>query len=104
MNILEIMYTKSATLLRDVFQYFISGALFLLLIFLAAHQKYFQWIEVFKKEGLGIFISSIIIIIIAYIIGQILFSLSKILFFFIEKYGSCYQTIVLKSITIKLKN
>ncbi len=85
MNILEIMYTKSATLLRDVFQYFISGALFLLLVFSADHQKYFQWMEIFKKEGIGIFISSIIIIIVAFIIGQILFSLSKILFFFYRK-------------------
>lgn len=81
MNFFELMYTRAATLLRDVFQYLIPGLLFSGLIVAALQQRGYQWTEVFAREGdAWVIMLFIISCIIAYVIGQILFCLSDVLF------------------------
>jgi len=80
MNVLELMYTKASTLLRDVFQYCISGFLFLSLIFFAFQQKWDGWTKLLIEEGM--LWSILIFIIFAYVLGQTLYALSIPLFAF----------------------
>lgn len=80
MNFLELMYTRATTLLRDVFQYLISGLLFSILIVIAVHLRGCQVTQVFKEGGAFWLVALVVSCVTAYVIGQILYSLSTILF------------------------
>lgn len=81
MSSLELMYTKSATFLRDVFQYLIPGVLFLgsvhLFVKLSGCGFLINAEDAFRSDR---FLVSIFIFIIAYATGQALHSFSGALF------------------------
>jgi len=81
-SFLETAYTKTATFLRDVFQYFFCGVLFMVLVILACESKNYRIIEK-TKESLALLPKELVIVwalITAYAIGQLMLALSDLIF------------------------
>ncbi len=73
-SFLELMYVKSSIFLRDVFQYLISGALFIVLTLLALRFHKADWSQLLiKSHGQNILMDLLMSIVLAYVLGHFFF-------------------------------
>jgi len=81
MDLSDILNNKAAIFLRDLFQYELSGILFIGSLLIVIKNEEFNWLSIFHTQDI---LWSVVIIIsflvLAFVVGQILYTLSFLLF------------------------
>lgn len=92
MNFLELIYVKSSTFLRDVFQYFFSGILFTFLLLLGLSVHGSCWSQSLDRAfGSSLPLRLILGTIFAYVAGHILYITGSMLFDFYRMLGRLWS-------------
>jgi hypothetical protein len=102
---LEAAYTKTATFLRDIFQYFFCGILFMVLVFLMSELKNYEILTKYEKFSIlfnesSLIIWGLVLFIIAFTLGQLFLTLSNPIFSIYK----CVHARIPRSLFEKLKN
>lgn len=97
MSVFEILYSRASTLVRDLFQYLFGGVFFVwLLAVVVVFRDGLERVERWSRELLPTLVSPdgvsapavVVAIILLYIAGQLLFSLSSRIFWIYRKIGA----------------